>query len=61
MALSCCKKLSALFKGITSNHKGNFYYLNCFYSYSTKEKLKKHKNVCENYDYCYVEKKIVKY
>ena len=29
MALSCCKKLSALFKGITSNHDGDFYYLNC--------------------------------
>ena len=35
------KKLSALFKGITSNHKGDFYSLNCFYSFSTKEKLKK--------------------
>ena len=35
------KKLSVLFKRITSNHKGDFYCLNCFYSYSTKEKLKK--------------------
>ena len=55
MALSCCKKLSALLKGITSKHKGEFYCLNCFYSYSTKEKLKKHRNVCENHDYCYIE------
>ena len=54
MALSCCKKLPALFEGITSNHKGDFYCLNCFYSYSTKEKLKI-KNVCENHDYCNVE------
>ena len=49
------KKLSALFKGITSKHRGDFYCLNCFHSYSTKEKLKNHTNVCENHDYCYVE------
>ena len=66
MALSCGKKLSALLKGITSNHKGDFYCLNCFHSYSTKNKLKKHKNVCENHGYCYVEmpkedNKILKY
>ena len=30
------KKLSALFKGITSKHKEDFYCLNCFHSYSTK-------------------------
>ena len=60
------KKLSALLKGITSKHKGDFYCLNCFHSYSTKEKLKKHRNVCENHYYCYVEmpekdNKILKY
>ena len=56
MALSCCKKiLEELLRGITSKHDGDFYCLNCFHSYSTKEKLKKHKNVCENHDYCYVE------
>ena len=43
MALSCCKKLSALLRGITSNNNGDFYCLNCFPSYSTKEKLKKQK------------------
>ena len=36
------KKLTALFKEITSNHKGDFYCLNCFYSYSTENKLKKY-------------------
>ena len=66
MALFAVKKLSALLKGITSKHKRDFYYLNCFHSYSTKEKLKKHRNVCENHDYCYVEmpeedNKILKY
>ena len=30
------KKLSALFKGITSKQKEDFYCLNCFHSYSTK-------------------------
>ena len=38
------KILFGLLRGIASNHKGDFYCLNCFYSYS-KEKLKKHKNV----------------
>ena len=28
--------LSALLRGITSNHKGDFNCLNCFHSYSTK-------------------------
>ena len=39
------KILSTLLKGITSNHKGDFYCLNCLYSYRTKEKLKKYENV----------------
>ena len=30
------KKLSGLLRGITSNHKENFYCLNCFCAYSTK-------------------------
>ena len=49
------KRLSALFRGITSKHDGDFYCLNCFQSYTAENKLKKHKNVCENHDYCYVE------
>ena len=49
------KKFSALFGGIASKHYGDFYCLNCLCSYSTENKLKKHKNVCENHDYCYVE------
>ena len=47
--------LSALLRGITSNHDGEFYCLNCFHSYRTKEKLKKHDKVCNDRDYCYVE------
>ena len=60
------KSLSALFRGITSNHEGDFYCLNCFQSYTTENKFKKHKKVCENHDYCYVHmpeenNKILKY
>ena len=31
------KSLSALLRGITSNNNGDFYYLICSYSYSTKK------------------------
>ena len=34
------KSFSALLKGIKSNHKRDFYCLNCFHSYRTKNKLK---------------------
>ena len=37
------KNLSGLLRGITSNHKEDFYCLNCFHSYSTKNKLEAHK------------------
>ena len=49
------KSLSALFRGIKGNNNGDFYCLNCFQSYTTENKLKKHKKVCEDHDYCYVE------
>ena len=40
------KNISALLIGITSNHNGDIYCLNCLHSYRTKSKLKKHeKNV----------------
>ena len=42
------KKLSTLRKGITSKHKGDFYYLNCFNSYSIKKNLKAQKSVRES-------------
>ena len=49
MALSCSKKiLSALLKGITSKHDGNFYCLNSLHSFSTEKKLKYHEKVCKN-------------
>ena len=48
------KSLPALLKGITSNHNRDFYSLNCFHSFSTKNRLKKGKRVCNNNDYCHV-------
>ena len=60
------KSLSELLRGRTSNHVGDFHCLNCFHSYRTKEKLKKHVKVCNDRDYCYIEmpdedNKILKY
>ena len=49
------KNLSGLLRGITSNYKEDFYCLNCFCAYSTKNKLKAHKKICENHNYWHVE------
>ena len=49
------KNLSRLLRGITSNHKEDFYCLKCFHSYRTENKLEAHKKICENHDYCHVE------
>ena len=49
------KNLPGLLRGITSSHKEDFYCLNCFCSYRTKNKLEAHKKICENHDYCNVE------
>ena len=49
------KNLPGLLKGITSTHKEDFYCLNCFHSYRTKNKLEAHKKICENNKYCHVE------
>ena len=60
------KSLPGLFQGITSNHKEDFYCLNCFHLNRTKNKLEAHKKICGNHDYCHVEmpnedNKIIKY
>ena len=49
------KNLSGLLRGITSNHAGDFYCLNCSCAYSTKNKFEAHKKICENHDYYHVE------
>ena len=48
------KSISGLLRGITSSHNSDFYCLNCFHSYTTKRKLRKHKKICENHDFCYL-------
>ena len=60
------KSLFALLNGITSNHNGDFYCLNCFHAYATKNKLESHEKVCENYEYYCLgmpngDNKIIKY
>ena len=60
------RSLSRLFRGVTSNHDGDFYCLNCLHSFRTDNALKKHERLCENNDYCSVEmptklNKILKY
>ena len=44
------KSLPALLRGITSNHNGDFYCLNYFHSYGTKNKLRKHEKICYDHD-----------
>ena len=47
--------LSALLKKVSSNHKKDFYCLNCFNSYTTKSKLKEHEEICNNCNSCCIE------
>ena len=49
------RRLSRLFRGITSNNNGDFYCLGCLHSFRTENKLKKHERLCNNHDYCHVE------
>ena len=58
--------LSALLRGNSLNHGGDFCCLNCFSSYTTKNKLKEHEEIRNNHDSCHVEMpkwvgKILKY
>ena len=49
------KNLPGLLRGITSTHKEDFYCLNCFSLYRTRNKLESHKKICENHNYSNVE------
>ena len=42
------KSIPSLLRGITSNHVGDFYCLNCFHLYTTKNKPKKDEKLCKN-------------
>ena len=47
--------ISALFERNLSNHHGDLYCLNCFSSYTSKNKLKDHEEICNNHDSCHIE------
>ena len=49
------KSLPALLRGITGNSNRDFYCLNYSHAYITKNRLGKHKSVCENHYYRCVE------
>ena len=58
--------LPALLAKKLSNHDGDLYCLNCFNSYTTKNKLKEHEEICNNNDSCRIQmpkwfEKILKY
>ena len=48
------KRISGLLRGITSRHNGDFYCLNCFHSYTTENKLRKHEKICNDHDFCFL-------
>ena len=46
---------SVLLQGNSPDHRGVFYCLNCFNSYSTKNKLTEHEEICNIHDSCRIE------
>ena len=44
-----------MLQGNSSNHEGDFYCLNCFNSYTSKNKLKEHEEICNNPNSCPIE------
>ena len=49
------RSLSVLLRETTSSNNGDLYCLNCFHSYRTLNKLKRHERVCNNHDYCRID------
>ena len=47
--------LFGLLQRNSSNDRGDFYFLNCFNSYTTKSKLKENEEICNNHDSCHIE------
>ena len=47
--------LSGLLQGNSSNHRGDFYCLNCFNSYTTENELKEPEEICNKHDSCRME------
>ena len=48
------ENIPGLLREIQSNHNGDFYRLNCFHLYTTKNKLERHKRICRDHDFGYV-------
>ena len=48
------RRLSRLFRGITSNNSGDSYSLGCLHSFRTKNALKKQERLRGKHDYCHV-------
>ena len=46
------KKISTLLLEITSKHDGDFYCLDCLYSFGTENELKHHEKVCKKKKFC---------
>ena len=46
------KSISGLLRGITSNHNGDFYCLNCLHSYIRKRDLENIERICKDHDFC---------
>ena len=43
-------RLSGLLRAVRGNNNGDFYCLNCFHAYRTKNELETHKKIYENHD-----------
>ena len=46
--------LPALLLGKSSNHQGDFNCLNCFSSYTTRNRLKEHEETCNKHGSCHI-------
>ena len=58
--------LSALHSKKSQNHNGDLYCFGCFNSYTTKNRLTEHEEICNKHDSCRIEmsklaEKILKY
>ena len=58
--------LSGLLQEKSSNHYGDFYCLNCFNLYTSKNKFREHEEICNNHNNSHIEtpkwvEKILKY
>ena len=49
------RSLSALFRGISSNHNGSLSCFSCCHSYRTLNRFKEHEKLCNNNDCCHVD------